>query len=61
MTTRFLIFSVVCLILLMAETLGSAEIPAINHGADVITTDWHGSQVAYKFVNNQYVVMWRRL
>jgi hypothetical protein len=64
MTTRFLIFSIVCLILLNVwwcnRPVRSAEIPAINHGADMITTDWHGQQVAYKWCGNKYVVMWVR-
>lgn len=31
------------------------------HGADCITTDWKGAQVAYKWDGRKYVKMWRRL
>ena len=31
------------------------------HGADCITTDWKGSETAYKWDGKQYVIMWKRL
>lgn len=69
MTTRFMIFSVVALILLNLWWCNRNErqyqkIQAIHdpryHGADALTIGWKGEMIAYKWVDNKYEVMWRR-